>query len=206
MTAPRSPRNASPRTQAKRPGDLTGVNSQRLAKERDNAKLEAERDAVTTAEEEKEARRNLTVDYSTGPVSETATEIEVEEPVEKVSVPEVKDHYTKEEFEAALAAALAASTSRDRTPLHEFVKGNVDIAGDVEVRAKKEYIRVNFPIEDMTYGREVLDMGEQDEHGSYIRSPRLGNLRILNFDEGTRYLVDSDVADHLRSQGYIYEY
>jgi hypothetical protein len=206
-TTPRSPRVASPRTQAKRPGDRTGTLTQQLSKERDDAKLEAQKEVVDTAAAEKEARRNTVVDYSTGPVSETATEIEVEEPDEPISVPEVKDSYTKEEFEAALAAALAASkvTARNGDDFYKNVS-TVDVDTDVEVRAKKEYIRVNFPIDDMTYGREVLDEGAQDETGAYTRAPRLGNLRILNFEEGVKYLVDSDVADHLRGLGYVYAY
>lgn len=203
MTTPRSPRNASPRTQAKRPGDLTGTSSQRLAKERDASKLEAQKDAVAAIEDEKEVKRNTVVDYSTGPVSETATEIDLEdELVELVSLSEVKDSYTKEEFQEAVAAAVAAASA----PRVAATSSLIDVDGEVEVRAKKEYIRVNFPIDDMTYGREVLDVGAQDENGAYTRAPRLGNLRKLDFEEGVKYLVDSDVADHLRSLGYLYEF
>jgi len=202
MTTPRSPRGTSPRTQAKRPGDLTGVSSQRLAKERDQAKAEAQQEAAAALVDEKEAKRNTVVDYSTGPVAETATEIELEDDG-PVHMPDVKDNYTKEEFEAALTAALAAANSR---PGHARVLQNIDVDDEVEVRAHKEYIRVNFPIEDMTYGRIVKDPGEQDETGAYTRAPVLGSLRVLNFEEGVKYLVDKDVADHLRSLGYVYEY
>jgi hypothetical protein len=77
---------------------------------------------------------------------------------------------------------------------------------EVELRPKNETIMVTYPIEDMTYGREVLDPGELNDKGEYVRAPRLGNLRRFDFEEGVKYTVPSDLADHLRSLGYVYEY
>jgi hypothetical protein len=212
MTAPRSPRtsNASPRTQRKRPGDMTGVNSQKLAAERDKDKSEAIKEEVEAAAAEKEAKRHTTVDYSTpDPVAQVATDIEVEDDVEvePVAVPESKDTYTKDELQEAIAQAVAAAVAGLRPGKQTVGLDEVEVAGEVEVGVKKEYIRVNYPIDDMTYGREVIDEGYFDHsQGVYKRPPRLGNLRVLNFEEGVRYLVDKDIADHLRSLGYVYEF
>lgn len=84
------------------------------------------------------------------------------------------------------------------------VDGEVTIE-DIEVEIPKRRIRVNYPIDDMTFGREIVDPGEIDEKGFYTRSPVLGSLRQFTFEEGRWYVVDADLADHLAFLGYIYE-
>jgi len=79
------------------------------------------------------------------------------------------------------------------------------VVEDVAVEIPTRRIRVNYPIEDMTFGREVIHPGELNEHGAYVRSPVLGGLRSYTFEEGRYYVVDADLADHLAFLGYIYE-
>jgi hypothetical protein len=79
------------------------------------------------------------------------------------------------------------------------------VVEDVAVEIPTRRIRVNYPIEDMTFGREVIFPGELNEHGAYVRSPVLGGLRSYTFEEGRYYVVDADLADHLAFLGYIYE-
>jgi hypothetical protein len=81
----------------------------------------------------------------------------------------------------------------------------VEEVEEVEAKPKTERIRVNFEVQDMTFGREVLDPGEFDAHGVMLRAPRLGNLRTYNFEPGRWYIVPADVAAHLRYIGYIDE-
>lgn len=203
-----TPRSSSPRTQRKRPGDMTGSRSQQLAAERDrdrSEEIQAEADAI---EKEKEDRRSRVVDYSTK-VAEPATEVELDDAVEDVAVepvhiPDLKDTYSKDELQDAIAQAVAAALKQQRAG--GGGGGEIEWNDEVEVSSKKEWIRVNYPIDDMTYGREVIDPGLINDMGVYERPPRLGNLRVLNFEEGTKYLVDKDVADHLRSLGYVYEF
>lgn len=76
---------------------------------------------------------------------------------------------------------------------------------DVEVEIPTRRIRVNYPIEDMTFGREVVSPGELDERGAYTKAPILGSLRNFTFEEGRWYVVDADLADHLAFLGYVYE-
>lgn len=76
---------------------------------------------------------------------------------------------------------------------------------DVEVEVPTRRIRVNYPIEDMTYGREVVSPGEMNEAGAWVRPPVLGGLRNYTFEEGRWYVVDQDLADHLTFLGYVYE-
>lgn len=147
-------RNASPRTQGKRPGDLTGVRGQQLTKETAVQKAEAASQAETALAEQKQAKLNSVVDY-TGQ-------------------------------QTPASAAVVEET-------------------EIEARPKFERIRVNFPIDDMTFGKEVLDEGEQDERGNWTRLPTLGSLRSYTFEEGVYYDVPTDVAGHLRGIGYIWE-
>lgn len=153
------PRNASPRTQRKRPGDLTGVRGQQLAAHAAAEKAEASAQVQESLEAQRIAKLDTEVDYSS---------------------------------EAREKAREAAGL------------GVVDEA-EVEVRPKTRRIRVNYPIEDMTFGREVIRDAEYDEHGNMARGPVLGSLRTFTFEEGRWYTVDTDVADHLAFLGYIYE-
>jgi hypothetical protein len=148
-------RNSSPRTQAKRPGDLTGIRNQQLAKEAAAQKAEAASQVETALAEEKAKKLNTVVDY----------------------------------------------TGQQTTPKPDVVEEDVE----VEAKPKFERIRVNYPLPDMTFGKEILDEGEQDEHGNWTRLPQLGGLRTYNFEEGVWYDVPTDVADHLRRIGYLWE-
>lgn len=80
-------------------------------------------------------------------------------------------------------------------------KGRVDIAPEVEVKSAKVHgVRVNYPIEDMTYGRIITDPGDP-ENGI---PPIIGPLRTMSFEEGRPYTMDRDVYEHLDAKGYIW--
>lgn len=151
-------RNASPRTQRKRPGDMTGVRGQQLAAQ---AALEKAEQAAQT-EAGLESQR----------VAKLATEVD----------------YTSE---GRTKARLAAASDVEEV--------------EVEVRELTRRIRVNYPIDEMTFGREVISQPEYDENGVMTQAPVLGGLRSYTFEEGRWYTVDSDLADHLAFLGYIYE-
>ena len=152
-------RNASPRTQRKRPGDLTGVRGQQLATQAALEKAEATAQVRENLETQRQAKLVTEVDYST----------------------EARENERK-----AAAAGVVAEA-------------------EIEVRPKTERIRVNFPIEDMTFGREILNEAEYDENSIMTKPPVIGGLRTYTFEEGRWYTVDADLADHLRFLGYAYE-
>jgi hypothetical protein len=77
----------------------------------------------------------------------------------------------------------------------------VDVAPEVVVKSPKVHgVRVNYPIEDMTYGRIITDPGDP-ENGV---SPIIGPLRVMSFEEGKSYTMDRDVYEHLDAKGYIW--
>lgn len=97
------------------------------------------------------------------------------------------------------------STASD-VVLEDIVVGDdTVIIEDIAVEKKTRRIRVNYPIDDMTFGREIVSDAEYDDNGLMTKAPVVGSLRTFSFEEGRYYIVDKDVADHLRNLGYIYE-
>lgn len=95
-----------------------------------------------------------------------------------------------------------------RSVVHNEVAGDDGeiVIEDIVIESPTRRIRVNYPIQDMTFGREVISEGEVDQAtGLTIRPAVLGGLRTFSFEEGRYYVVDQDVADHLAFLGYIYE-
>jgi hypothetical protein len=148
-----SPRAATsgPRTQGKRPGDLTGVRGQTLVKERDEAAEAAAQEAAEAKAGERVEKLNTVVDYT-----ETSRPVVVEE--------------------------------------------------EVRVNPKEMTIRVNYPIEDMTFGREVISNTEYDEDGRITKEAVLGGLKTYDFEEGVQYRVPFELGAHLKSLGYVYDF
>ena len=150
-----SPRAAvsGPRTQAKRPGDLTGTRGQALAKERDEAQEAALAEAAAAKAGERVEKLSTVVDYT--------------------------------------------ETSR---PVAEVVDT------PVEVQPKEMTIRVNYPIEEMTFGREVISPAEYNEHGEVTKPAILGGLKQYDFEEGVQYKVPFELGAHLKSLGYCFDF
>jgi hypothetical protein len=69
-----------------------------------------------------------------------------------------------------------------------------------------EHVRVSFPIEEMTFGKEVVDPGEFDDTGLCTRLPVLGPLKMYSFEEGREYRMTPEMAGHLRQQGYLFSF
>lgn len=153
------PAAATQRTQGKRPGDLTGVRGQQLAKSRDAQHAETKAQIAESLQAERLAERTQEVDYS----------------------------------------------SEGRKQAREAASAGVVEEGDFEVRPKTKRIRVNWEIQDMTFGREVVKDAEYDEHGNMTTPPVLGGLRVLNFKPGPWYTVDYDVFEHLAYLGYVFD-
>jgi hypothetical protein len=103
-------------------------------------------------------------------------------------------------------AALEVDYSTEaRTKAREAAAAGVVEEGDVEVRPKTKRIRVNWPVDQMTFGREVISPEEYDEAGVVTKPAILGGLRTYDFEEGRWYTVDWDVYQHLAFLGYVYE-
>lgn len=151
--SPRS-RAQGPQTQRKRPGDLTGVQGQKLAAERDERQA-AELAAQAAAKQEERVERLTTV--------------------------------------------------VDLTPDGRFREEVEEIAVAAEPHPETMLIRVNYPIENMTYGK-TFKPAVVDDEGRVIEPPVMGNLVRYDFEEGQQYRVPWDVGMHLKGLGYVYDF
>jgi hypothetical protein len=117
-----------------------------------------------------------------------------------------KDHaeeLTARDAEIARVTAVQAleDTQEVDTSLDAVLQGHIDMAEKVEVKSAKVHgVRVNYPIEDMTFGRIILDPGDP-ENGI---APVIGPLRNMSFEEGKPYTMDREVYEHLDAKGYIW--
>jgi hypothetical protein len=73
----------------------------------------------------------------------------------------------------------------------------------VEVKPQKHRVRVLADIEDMVFGRLVINPG--DLTADPVVYPEVGPLRFYNFQEGREYVVDHDMYLHLKSLDYIWD-
>jgi hypothetical protein len=76
--------------------------------------------------------------------------------------------------------------------------------GPVEVLPQKHRVRVLADIEDMVFGREVINPGDYSDPDNIVY-PEVGSLRFYNFQEGREYIVDHDMYMHLKSLDYIWD-
>jgi len=75
---------------------------------------------------------------------------------------------------------------------------------EIDVTPRVHTIRVVADIEQMTFGRDVIDPGDLSDPDN-PRMPTLGSLKFYDFEEGIQYRVDHDLYLHLKSLGYLYE-
>lgn len=73
----------------------------------------------------------------------------------------------------------------------------------VEINEPFRTIRVNTKIEQMTFGRQVMDVGHGLPGDSDYRPPIMGSIPQFNFEEGRSYRVPREMAEHLQRLGYL---
>jgi hypothetical protein len=123
----------------------------------------------------------------------------------------------EEQLQAAAQMSLASeqAAARRRDEVVDYSQGGLSAPGmplgveepEPEVTEVQEpfvTIRVNAPIEDMVFGREVIEDAEFNEKGELLKEPVLGSLQFYNFEEGVSYLVPRAIAEHLERIQYVY--
>jgi hypothetical protein len=70
---------------------------------------------------------------------------------------------------------------------------------EIEVNEPLRIIRVNTDIDQMVFGRQVVDPGDMEKG----RPPIMGPITFWNFKEGQAYRVSKDMAEHLQRLGYL---
>lgn len=92
---------------------------------------------------------------------------------------------------AAAHEGIISHTGADTTPGIESMP--------VEINDPYRTMMVNTPIENMTYGKEIVDPGDP-ENGI---PPLLGEPTNYNFEPGQKYRERKDLVEHLERLGYI---
>ena len=96
------------------------------------------------------------------------------------------------------------STPRKIVPQVVQVDGELTME-EIEIVPVTRRIRVNYPIDDMVFGREIVQHAKYSPDGKLLEAPIVGNLRTYTFVLGTWYTVDEELADHLANLGYIHD-
>lgn len=110
----------------------------------------------------------------------------------------------------AVAAHRKATTEVDMTRAARVRVAQDELAEvelkTVEVRPKVMHgVRVNSPIQDMTFGRFVFQPGDPDHPlGADAAEPYVGPLQTMSFEEGVPYSMDTELYDYLDAKGYIW--
>jgi hypothetical protein len=122
-----------------------------------------------------------------------------------------RDNDRADQLAAATAVAVAEREEKRSTVVdysqHGVIEEDVDLtAAPEEPHDEHMVIRVNFPIEDMTFGREVISPDEFDEDGKLVKAAVLGRLNTYNFEEGVQYKVPGELGQHLTRLGYVYSF
>lgn len=116
------------------------------------------------------------------------------------------DELENRQAEIGLANAVKAAANQSEIDYtgHQVHEAEL-VAQAVEVLSPEVSIRVNYPIEDMTFGREVYPVGDpQHPLGESATEPYVGALRTYTFEEGRSYRVSRDLAEHLDKKGYLW--
>lgn len=122
----------------------------------------------------------------------------------------------RDKAQEAAAAEAAAAKQVDRveklSTVVDYTQGGIKPEEVVEVDVpdvpEPEFmtIRVNYPIEQMTFGKEVISPPEFDDNGNVTKAAVLGGLNVYDFEEGVQYRVPRELGLHLKAKGYVYDF
>lgn len=111
----------------------------------------------------------------------------------------------KEELQEAAAnmAMVTAQKQADLDVVIDYTGADTPVAeierAPVEINSPIRTIRVNSDIDDMTFGRSVVDPGDPETG----RPTVMGPLNTFTFKVGFAYKVPVDLAKHLEAQGRL---
>jgi hypothetical protein len=109
----------------------------------------------------------------------------------------------------ALAGGTAArKTSKTVTDYTDAARPKVSPVpvAPISTEPREYVVRLVASIENMTFGKDVVDPGEYDEQlRTYTRAPQVGALKHYDFTEGRLYKVDEPLYLHLKELGYLYD-
>lgn len=108
-----------------------------------------------------------------------------------------------EEKEAAGRLAMATAQAVEESNQLVDYSGHQDLNDierqEIEVNDPVRTIRVNTELENMTFGRSVMNPGDPEKGIPAIMGP----MNTYSFEPGKPYRVPKALADHLDGKGYL---
>lgn len=109
---------------------------------------------------------------------------------------------------ATRIAMVTAQAEADKDEIIDLTGSNEPIPDAVyqEVKVTSPYriVRTNQDLDQVTFGRTVLDPGDYDNPDLSKRRPAvMGPMRLYSFKEGQAQRIPADLAEHLDSLGYL---
>ena len=105
-------------------------------------------------------------------------------------------------------ALIASEAQKSKEDIIDYSDSDEPLP-EVEVRKAElatpyRMIRVNTDIDQMVYGRSVVDEGDMDNPDISLRRPSvMGPMKFWDFKEGQLYKVKREIAEHLDNLGYL---
>lgn len=100
----------------------------------------------------------------------------------------------------AMATAAAAEAKNTIIDLSDPENPVAEVqVRQVEVNSPKRIIRTNTTLNQVTFGRKVIDPGDIESG----RPPIMGPMVMYDFQEGQPYKVSKELAEHLNERGYL---
>ena len=114
-----------------------------------------------------------------------------------------EEHAVEQKEQAEHLAMVTAAAVEDSDVIIDYTGSDTPLPevekSPVEINTPYRTIRVNSEIKEMTFGRQVLDVGDPETG----RPAVMGSLVTLNFVPGKPYKVRKELADHLNAQGRL---
>ena len=80
-------------------------------------------------------------------------------------------------------------------------------SGDnADPKSPEVVVRFRREVEEMSFGRTVIAQPVYDNDGQLRKGAVLGGIRYFSFDEGRRYQIPREMAEHLHLRGIVYDY
>ena len=107
---------------------------------------------------------------------------------------------------AAEAEAHALQTGITKLDMDEGFAPLPESGDNADPKSPEVVVRFRREVEEMSFGRTVIAQPVYDNDGLLRKGAVLGGIRYFSFDEGRRYQIPREMAEHLHLRGIVYDY
>lgn len=107
---------------------------------------------------------------------------------------------------AAEAEAQALQSGVTKLDLDEGFAPLPESGDNGDPKSPEVIVRFRREVEEMSFGRTVVAQPVYDGEGNLKKGAVLGGIRYYSFDEGRRYEIPREMAEHLHIRGIVYDY